>query len=434
MKKFKRLFSLVLAFIAITALDSSGVKAENKYTKVDRMSNVSYLFNNDNNKHDIGDVDTLLYIDDIGNVYSTGDIDLLPNVDKSKLDTLYYKDKSGKVIKLDNVNGINYTDEKGRTYGLGTGPLNKSSTVVSSLSVTNNPEEVKKNTGWIKDGEHLIYRDNTGQQSHGWLKSGNDWYYLYYGDSGHMAQDEIVDIKGILYYFDSDGHLKDKLPDNSKQIGWVRDGYKDEREGDNYDWRYVDSNGENHKGWFQENGYWYYFETCGHMARNILRKIDGKIYSFAPDGHMEVNKHTEIYYEETPWNHTGPNEYNPLGKAMFKLNIDIDSNGICTITDPKGSDGYYAKINVSINNILSTGETHSDITASKNKDAFYHALFFDKNGDQVFGWYLKTVFDATTHSFADKWEYYDKNGVQVKSTTVVIDGKTYSFDSEGHLI
>jgi len=64
---------------------------------------------------------------------------------------------------------------------------------------------------------------------------------------------------------------------------------------------------------------------------------------------------------------------------------------------------------------------------------------FDKNGDQVFGWFLESTYvssDVATGItiLADKWTYYDENGVQVISASKVIDGKTYSFDSKGYLV
>lgn len=429
MKKTKLTAIILSTVIILGIMTSAGVSAETTYNKISTMKNVSYELNNDITKHEIGDINTLVYVDDTGRISLTGNKDLLGNIDESKLDTLYYIDKNGKVVTVDSVNDIKYTNEKGYTYSTGDGPGNKSSKVTessgeSATSSANTLTNSTTKTGWVKDGNELTYVYSNGQKCYGWFKEGDNWYY--FGErNGYMVKDQQLEIDGKVYVFDSNGNVvtNAKTMEDTKKTGWIKYGGYAAGGG----WEYIDSNHEKHVGWLQDGSYWYYFNKRGIALINEMRKIDGRIYSFDSNGRMEVNVSRYNYYTERDLNHTGPTDGSGLLDATSKLYISIDANGVCTLTDD-----YYDKIGVSTTNVLCGKRGYADINGNNCTE------LFDKNGDQVFGWYNEPIYtwnaDSKNFSTIHRWTYYDENGFEVIGTSKVIDGTTYSFDSDGYLI
>lgn len=451
---FKRKFLSLASLTAILAsMISISANAEVKRTKLDSMKEVYYIFNNsDGAKHEIGDIDTLLYICDSGDIYSTGDTSILDTiVDETKLDTLYYINKENTYETIEDVNEIGYVAKNGREYSIGNGPLSKNSSVIDSQKQSDKNENDSKNKisnkiGWIEEKGYsreyigfgtkwtsdkngtetrwkYKYSDGT-EACNQWLKEGEYWYY--FDLLGYMEQNNKLIIDGKLCIFDEEGHLREDNYDNQKsKTGWVKDSLSD-GQGGIFDWRYIDSNGENHTGWLQENGYWYYFDPCGHMVKFDMRKIDGKIYSFDYSGHLETNLSTERYAHETGLNHTGPEDGSNLLCGGCSYKITSDSNGVCTITPLQ---------DYNVDNLLYKTVSHS------TEDCVSHMILFDKNGNQVFGWFEYPIYtwvgpDNNTGYFActKRWMYFDDKGVQVVGTSKVIDGKSYTFDSNGYLI
>lgn len=78
-------------------------------------------------------------------------------------------------------------------------------------------------TGWIKDGNQWYYLDSSGAMRTGWINDNGKWYYLnssgamqtgwlndngkwyYLKSSGEMACNEILQIDGKKYHFDTSG-------------------------------------------------------------------------------------------------------------------------------------------------------------------------------------------------------------------------------------
>lgn len=436
MKKLKILKVIASSLVVISslALNQTGISAKTKYNEISSMKNVSYQFKTSTDKTEIGDINTLVYVDHDGNLYSTGNISLLESIDKSEVETLYYIDKNGGIATIYGVGEIYYADEKGIKIDIGaeSDSKNANATIPNIKSTINNEENSNANkieTGWINDNGKLKYVYSSGQECRGWLKQDNYWYY-FYASNGYMAKNEKVNIGGKIYSFDSSGRLEEgtNRTDNNKKTGWIRDGYTDERGESSDDWRYVDSDGKNHIGWLQDNGEWYYFEKCGHMAKNTIQKIDGKIYSFDSSGHIKKSLTETIWYTENTTNRTGPLDGSDMLFPTTTLNIVMDNNGVCTLTDE-----YYSEKGLSTNWVLSRRQGHID------GDCNVHWILFDTNGDQVFGWYSEPMYtkaaDSRGYIENHRWTYYDEQtGVQVRSASRVIDGKTYSFDSQGYLM
>lgn len=289
---------------------------------------------------------------------------------------------------------------------------------------------------WTKDEKgnesRWKYKYSNGQYCYGWLEIAGNWYYF---DElrGYMAQDTnlLYGDENKMYYFDDTGKLIDKyLAEelNSKKRGFVVDGFSHER-GINTDVniRYVKENGENTVGWLEYQGYWYYFDPCGHMVKRNMRKINGKIYSFDEEGHLEVNLAKEKrMMDETELNHTGPLDGSGFLCLGTSYTITSDSQGICTIIPLVAGYDIYNILFKTVGHITSNG--------------YPHELLIDEKGEQVFGWYNFPKYtwigplNSGYFECTKRWRYYDEDGIMVTSTTKTIDGKTYTFDQHGYLI
>lgn len=419
--------AIVLATVSMSlmALNSIGASAKSVKNEIDNMKNIIIQFDTGRVEHVSNDVADLYYVDDDGEIYCTGDVSRVFNPNGMASDSLAYIDHVGYVQSRAKIDAIFYTDKNGKKCEIGDSELIK-----EVVAKDNNSTESTTNTGWIKEGDNWTYRYSNGQLCFGWLKDSDNWYY--FDASGHVVKDGRLKIDGKIYNFDSDGHMQvnntSESKENKKQIGWVID-YEswDHKSGKlnslQSEWKYVYSNGENCVGWLEDNGYWHYFNKCGHMVKNQMRKIDGKIYSFDTDGHMQVNMSKKTLYAENYFNHTGPTDGSGYIVANTFLNIVSDANGVCTLTDD-----YYDDVNTVL--------CHKDV--HRTSDGSFHSQLFDKNGDQVFGWYLESIYtwlpDLERFSTTQRWTYYDENGIEVISASKVIDGKAYSFDSNGYLI
>ncbi|MDO4788866.1 MAG: GH25 family lysozyme [Johnsonella sp.] len=98
-------------------------------------------------------------------------------------------------------------------------------------------------------------KSGPGKEPHnesGWIKEGEDWYYLDAGKERH---------KGWL------------LHDSA--------------------WYYLDENGKMQTGWIEQNNRWYYLDQSGKMSTGLL-KIDNQEYFLEEDGQMRAEGSVEI--------------------------------------------------------------------------------------------------------------------------------------------
>ena len=273
----------------------------------------------------------------------------------------------------------------------------------------------------VKDTYYLLGQDGawTGASAKnaGWVKSGNDWYYLEiysnedYSD-GYFYWDGTAKIDDTLYFFDKTGKLA--------SAGWQKTSWTDYSDGTTYNtWYYVYSDGTAATGWKQIDGTWYYFSDWGSMARDgVWWMEDESKYAFRSSGALVEDgwyKQSWTYEGETysNWYYAGKD-----GKL---------------VTGWKQIDGtwYYFWDGGSMaqNSWLCTDD--------EGKTWYY----FDKNGAMVSGGWQK---------IDDYWFYFDKDGVQVmnswvkdgdswyyvedsmlKDGTFTIEGKEYTFDANG---
>lgn len=213
------------------------------------------------------------------------------------------------------------------------------------------------------------------------------WWY-YFGSDGKayttdadkdLTKTRIKTINGLKYAFDEEGHML---------YGWISKETKDQQDDDKQAWTtsqyYFNGWNDGHMatGWQKltvensdgdEKNYWFYFGSDGEKQANKSKKINGKKYYFAEDGHMRDD-----------W-------------AAGTNSVDANTTA--------GSLKYL----------------NGDGSERKNKwvwavpDENYTHAGHDYDDDEY------------------RWFYYGKNGVLYSDTVKKINGKKYAFDDGGRM-
>ncbi len=186
--------------------------------------------------------------------------------------------------------------------------------------------------------------------------------------------------------------------------------------------------------WKKDSVGWCYLDADGRMVYNKWIKVDGKWYFMNKDGYMEANKWMK---DSKGWVYVG-------GDGAMKTNAWVkDSVGWCYV----GADGYcvtncWKKDSVGWCYLGSDGRM---VTNKWVKDSVGWC-YVGEDGYCVIntwkkdskGWcYLGSDGRMTVSDWVQdggKWYYLDQNGYMVANTTLVIDGDTYSFASNGAMI
>ncbi|NFF88074.1 hypothetical protein FC774_09370 [Clostridium botulinum] len=323
MKKIKVITSIFTTIAIIGLMNSVPINAKTKYNEIKDAKKISYGLNDRIGKYEIGDVECLFYVSDTGRASYIGDTDLLTDVDDSKLDTLYYIDKNGQQIVIENVNYIDYL-KNGREYGTGNGPGNNSRTFndgISNFTLAVLKGELKdadpNETRYRTKGNYLFNRytkedgtpykglyllknsDGTPKQ---WIILDNDGFYLkerskdnYLSTyiNGNLCIDELYKNGPNFGSFDPNSSYKYLGKKDTYQGGdifylvlndWL---YEDGK------WYHSDEKGLLTKGWYEENGKWYYFTDWGGSFMETNRWIPNKNneawYYLGKDGVMATN-------------------------------------------------------------------------------------------------------------------------------------------------
>lgn len=201
----------------------------------------------------------------------------------------------------------------------------------SQLEVTPNENPLKAanngSNGFIKEnGKWYFYVNNV--QKKGWIEYKGNMYYIintyelpqnmwrkingnlyYFNKDGIMIKDQKISIDGKEYQFNKNGHMVDL--DSSKKLNEVSaeqqklydlgqqtlvEAASKKKNGVLYEagkyYRYQD--GKKVRGWYKENGKWYYFLNSFNRAENLWRKIDNNLYYFDQNGVMLTNTTTNI--------------------------------------------------------------------------------------------------------------------------------------------
>lgn len=143
---------------------------------------------------------------------------------------------------------------------------------------------------WKADSHGWCYLDSNGRMVvNNWVKDNGKWYFM--DGNGYMVSNcWKKDSKGWCYLGSSGAMLTNAWVKDS--VGWCyvgADGYCVTNcwKADSYGWCYLDANGRvvTNK-WIKYGGNWYYLDGNGYMVTG-RQKIDGKYYSFAPNGALK---------------------------------------------------------------------------------------------------------------------------------------------------
>lgn len=292
--------------------------AEIKYNEIKSAKEISYTLNESIIEHEIGNSESIIYIDDNGRISYKGNINLLGNIDDSKLDTLYYMDKNRRVVMIQNVNYIEYMMPNGYKYQTGDGPLNNKPKSDLKLCVLKgeNKDADPNESKYVNDGNYkcsrftkedgtpytglYLLKDSDGMPKQ-WIVLDNDGFYLK-----EREKDEYVSA-----YIDGNLCI-DTLYQNGRNYGTFDPlagykylGRKATYQGydiyylvlndwlyENGKWYHSDENGLLTKEWYKENGKWYSFDhgSGGFMRTNEWIGTPYRWYYLGSDGVMVTNQ------------------------------------------------------------------------------------------------------------------------------------------------
>ena len=289
----------------------------------------------------------------------------------------------------------------------------------------------------VIDGDKY-YIINDEVQS-GWADLGS-WVMYLDPENGYKAAVGAVMIGDTVYNFDSNGVLtgirtgmfvengKKYLADNKGRYysGWIDLSPS---------WRlYFDPNDGNAAatGVREINGRYYSFNPDGVLYRDTMPVIDGKKYMADDNGELysgwkDLTSDWRLYFDKDK-QCAAATGFNNISGSLYYFNKDgvmstggtpvidgkkyiIGSNGKISIGWTKLSDSWIFYCNPNDNGAVLTGWN-----TIEKKD-----FYFDSNGLARFGF---TSIDGSIY-------YIDKENGKYAGATVIIDGKKYAFDGEG---
>ena len=220
-----------------------------------------------------------------------------------------------------------------------------------------------------------------------WLKTGNTWYYFV---NSNMVTG-VVNISGVNHLFDTSGAWKGEV---SKQAN----------------------------GWKQVGSDWYYLEN-GKLVTSDIKTIQNKKYIFDANGKMLQNQETTLYTEKGPVTYYLGNsgaayvsQWRLAPGNRWKY-YDADGNGNLSGWKQIKKVWYY--FDSANNNVAAVQDIVED-------GKVYH---FNSDGS----------YTGKSESLKNGWKgingywYYYENGTQVTSKLKTIDGKKYYFDYDGKM-
>ncbi len=297
----------------------------------------------------------------------------------------YYNSKNGAApLELCKVGNVKYYFRKGRAITDEYVEYNLSLYHADSKGALT---KVTDNGIFYEDANRLkfVYVENH-KLAYGWKKIGDHYYYFkpYACCSSHE------EINGKWYYFNQDGILETD--------GWIK-------AFGGASTFYATASGELLTGDQKIDGKWYYFGEGGGMKTGIVETGTG-FYIYGEDGVCEAKL-------KNGWNKISGNWYYFDGESLVKEKL-------MTI----GNQTYY----FDYDGKMKENGIKSIITREPDTGRFIsiETKLFDSNGHMVKkGWY---------ESGYGRYYVDPVTGNVVMGTTMVIDGKTYLFDSNGLLV
>ncbi len=244
-------------------------------------------------------------------------------------------------------------------------------------------EVLEPRTGWVRDeNQNWFYLSSEGPAT-GWAKIDGAWYY--FSSSGVMQ-------RGWLKLGDNWYYLGSAMATGWKQVG--------------SSWYYFNSSGVMQTGWMKLGNNWYYLGSA--MATG-WQKVGSNWYYFNSSGVMQ-----------TGWQKVNNAWYFFVSSGAMQTGwVKIGSSWYYFGTDGKMVTGWQT-----INSKTYYFKTNGAMAASEWCGGYW------LNADGTWTYPYK----ASWHQNDKGWWYGDASGWYARNTTIVIDGRSYSFDANGYCL
>jgi glucan-binding YG repeat protein len=273
--------------------------------------------------------------------------------------------------------------------------------------------------GWTQiSGTWYYFEVNGKMVSNGWVGD----YYLKYG--GQMARNEWVD--NDKYYVDQNGKwVKDKAKDD--ETGWENDGTGK---------KYKNTDGTYSQNiWQQIGGYWYRFDSNGHVIVG-WKQVGSYWYYFEADGKMAHDKWVGNYYVNS--------DGQMVCKEWIKGKYYVGESGAYVKNAWQKIDGYWYWFDASGSAVVGWRQIGSDWyyfeTDGKMAASKWVGDYYMKSGGQmaqnewVGAYYMKSGGLMAKDEWVDNGKYYvDSRGIYVKNIWKQIGGYWYYFEANGRV-
>ena len=260
-------------------------------------------------------------------------------------------------------------------------------------------------------GEDGVQQTKQSVESDGWLKAGNNWFYV---KNNELVKDEFLTVGNYVYYIDEKGKMM------SDQVFWHTDGNADQDNDENL--YYADASGHIVIGGWKKlmvdsEINWYYFDLNG-CAKHGIQEINGKTYYF--DSKCKMKTDYTVVENGYLW-HFGDD-------GIQNVKWDLNINGWIKI----GDNWYYVFENELLRN---TTQKIGDFTYAFGyngqmevdeigwTDTGYYRT--DEKGHVVIGWYKDEKRDC--------WYYYGKDGRSLEGLATV-NNNLYCFSRRGEML
>ena len=280
-----------------------------------------------------------------------------------------------------------------------TKPTNPSTEDQTTAPDTQKPEKKPTKAGWLQDGDGTWYyfTNPNAKPTTGWVKSGGKWYWMQPEKNGAMATSTWITDQGKRYYVNASGVMVK---------GWIKLGS---------DWYYANKSGAQvMNGWVKSGSKWYWLQGDqeGKMAANQWITDQGKRYYLMGSGAMA----TKWFKIGSDWyyaNKSGAQQTNGWLKSGGKWYwLQGDEQGLMAANQWITDQGkrYYL-----------TGSGAMATKWVKNGSDWYYT---NKSGARVMSGWIKS---------GSKWYWLqgDKEGLMLANELKTIEGKQYSFASDG---
>ena len=269
-----------------------------------------------------------------------------------------------------------------------------------------------KNCGKQISGEWYYFNSNGYAVKNQWVYSGGKWFYF---EDDMMVANGWTQIKGKWYYFSTRyWEQSQTLTFSGMQTGLQ------EVDSNGLKWFYFNQDGAMQTGWVKVDGKWYYFDSNGRMVTG-WQQIGGKWYYMVPPATSSRISAPNNGYMATGWMMLGGKWYyfngggdlaigwKKLGNKWYYLNEGSSNRGVMVTK--------WLQINGKWYYFFDSGEM---ATGWLNDGK--HWFYMNHDGSLYTGWLVQ----------GSKVYYLDKNdgGLMVTGNRS-IDGKSYSFDSNG---